>query len=231
MYADELFQDRLQTEEIQTLDGVLHNNKVLVEVDGFIYDTLETKSGLRLWIDNSEQVGQHVVRHGRVVKVPNRLWFWDENKIGMTWRTEIEICVDDTVWFYAITSFDAEKLSFKGRKFILLNYEDLYVAKRNNEVICLNGNVLLEPLYRTVKALSYTQTMLDATRAKIAFIGSINTQYDQDIKEDDPDLKQGMVVLLSGQQPRFMEDKKHLFFDGREYIVVQNQEIIGYLNE
>lgn len=230
MFADELFEDRLQCEEVANLDGVVMNNKVLIEVEGWIYDTIETKSGFKFWVDNTDQVSQHVVRHGKVMKVPSRLIYWTDNKNGMMWMTEIEICVGDMVWFYAMTSFDAEKLSFKGRKFILLNYEDLYVAKRNNEVICLNGNVLLQPQYKTLKALSHTQTLLDATRAKVAFIGSINTAYEQDGRQDDQNIKQGMEVFLTGIPPRFIEDKKHLIFDGNEYMVVQNYEIMGYKN-
>lgn len=227
---DAVFDDKLLTEEIDSLDGVLLNNKVLVEVEDFIYDSVKTKSGLSLWVDNTEQIAQYAVRHGRVVKLPQRLVFWDESKQGMSWRTTIQCEIGDLVWFYAMTSFDGEKLSLNGRKFILISYDDLYVAKRGEEVIMLNANVLLEPIYTPVKALSFESNTIDPLYAKIAYIGQINTEYQVPFIEDDTNLKQGMTVLMSGMPYRFLEREPYLMFDGKlNYIVAQNHEIKAYL--
>ena len=227
---DEVFEEKLDTQEIDNLDGVLLNNKVLVEVEEFIYDSLKTKSGLSLFVDNTEQIADHVVRHGRVVKLPHKLFFWDDSNKGMSWRTTIECEIGDLVWFYAMTSFDAEKLSFNGRKFILISYEDLYLAKREGKVIMLNANVLLEPIFKPVHALSFKSDVIDPLYAQIAHIGEINTEYEFPYREDDPDLKVGMTVLMSGMPHRFLEREPHLVFDGKKYIVVSNNEIRGYLS-
>lgn len=231
MYSDEQFEDRLIAEEIDSLDGVLLNNRVLIEVSCFMYDKVTTKSGLSLFVDNTEQVAQYAIRHGVVAKLPKRLEFFDEGEHGMPWKTTMECEVGDQVWFYAMMGHSCEKFSLKGRLFVLINYADLYVAKRKDQVICLNANVLFKPLYRLHKALSFEERILDPLYAEIAYIGSINTEYEDDTVEDDPTLEVGMEAILHGMPYRYLEKEPYLFFDGNVYIVCQINEVGGYLTE
>jgi hypothetical protein len=226
----EIFGTRLIADEIGSLEGKLFNNSVLVEVEDFVYDTVKTESGLTLAVDNSWTVSQYAVRHGKVVLLPDRLISWKENSRAMTWETDIDVRIGDTVWFYGITSQDCEKLSFQGKKLMVLSYEDLYLAKREEQVIMLNGNVLLEPIIKTVKALSYESNTTDHIFAKVAYIGKNNYEYEHD-KEDCSDLKVGMTVILHGNSVRYLEQEPYLFFDGKKYIICQNYEISGYLGE
>lgn len=226
----EIFGTKLIADEIGNLDGKLFNNKVLVEVEDFVYENIKTESGFQLTIDPSYEVPQYAVRHGKVALLPDRLITWEEDSKAMTWKTDIEVRIGDVVWFYGMMGQASEKVSFQGRKFMIVSYEDLYVAKRGDEVICLNGNVLLEPIYRHVEALSYTQTILDTTFAKVSFIGAVNKEYEHD-KEDCSELKEGMEVILSGFAQRYLELEPHLHFDGKKYIICQNYEIVGYLTD
>ena len=219
---DAVFQDRLFDDEIETIDGFLLNNFVLIEVEDFVYEELKMKSGLNLWVDNTEQTHQYVVRHGTVVKLPDKFNFWDTDKRGLQWKTDMDVKIGDLVWFYAITSHSSEKLIYEGRKFILVNYEDLYLAKRGNDIICLNGNVLLKPVYKTVKALDYEKKELDTTKAVVYKSGKINRKYKDEKLQDDPFIKEGMTVLLGGMAVRFLELEPYLFLDGKRYIVCQN---------
>lgn len=185
----ELFNDNLELEEVSSLGGALLNNRVLVEVDQLRYETTKTKSGLELYVDDTHVLHQYTVRHGVVAKLPEKLMFWDEDKeSGLPWRTEMEIEVGDAVWFTGMSSHSGEKLSFKGKKYILIPYQDLYVAKRGEQVIPLNSNILLEPISKTVKALAYEKVSDSATVAKIDFIGRLNTEYEFEDRQDDEDL-------------------------------------------
>ncbi len=226
----ELFNDNLELEEVPSLGGTLLNNRVLVEVDQLRYETTKTKSGLELYIDDTHILHQYTVRHGIVAQLPKRLTFWEEDKeSGLAWRTEMEIEVGDTVWFTGMSSHSGEKLSFKGKKYILIHYQDLYVAKRGNKVIPLNSNILLEPIKETVKALSYEKVIDRTTVAKIAFIGRLNTEYEFEDREDDEDLETGMTVFIKDMVPRWLEMEPYLHFDGNRYMVCQNYEIRGYI--
>ena len=224
-----VFQDRLYDDEIESLEGILLNNFLLIEVEDFVYEKLDLKSGLELWVDNTEQTHQYVVRHGKVTRLPDKFKFWETDKRGMQWKTDMQVKVGDIVWFYAITSHSSEKLIYEGRKFLLINYEDLYVAKRGEDIIMLNGNVLLTPIYKTVKALAYEKQELDTTKAVIYKTGKINSEYKDENVQDDPILKEGMTVLLMGMAVRFLELEPYLFFDSKKYIVCQNNEIKAYL--
>lgn len=226
----EIFGTRLIADEIGNLEGKLFNNRLLVEVDEFIHETIETKSGLNLAVDPSWDVAPYSVRNGTVVLLPEKLITWEQDSTAMSWRTDMDVRIGDRVWFYGMMSQDCEKLSFKGRKFMVLSYEDLYLAKRGEEVIMLNGNVLLEPIFKTVKALSFEQHIEDHIFGKIAYIGKINHEYEHD-KEDCPDLRVGMEVILHGYAVRYLETEPYLLFDGNKYIIAQNYEIMGYLED
>jgi hypothetical protein len=227
----DVFRDRLVGVSVNSIVGDLLNNRVLIEVDSYIEDQVETKSGLSLYVDNTYTVADYIVRHGVVVKAPTKLSSWKDNDSAMTWITDIEIESGDEVWFYGMMAHSAEKLTFEGRKFLLLSYDDLYVAKRKEQVVCLNANVLLEPIQTSSKVLSVEVEHIDPLLAKVAYIGHINTEYEDENIADDPTIKKGNLVLLSGVNVRYLERKPYLFFDGKEYMVCQNNEIRGFLTD
>jgi hypothetical protein len=227
--SSELFGTNLDWIEVDEIRGEMLNNKVLVEVDTFLYDKLTTGKGLELFCDNTYIIHQYAVRSGRVKMLPEKLVCWEEAKNGMSWRTQMDLHIGDTVWFFGMASFSGEKLLSKGKKYVIVDFSDLYIAKRGDEVIPLNGNVLLEPLFKTVEALSYAKTYIDPDWAKIAFIGRINEAYEFEGRADDPELKVGLTVNISGLIPRRLEMPHYLLFDGKEYLVCQNYEINGWL--
>jgi len=229
MSNDSVFQDRLFTDEITSIDGKLMNNFLLIEVDDFIYDQLTTKSGIKFWMDNTEQTHNYIVRHGKVARIPDKLTFWDTDKTGMEWKTSMDVKVGDMVWFYGITSHSSEKLTFEGKKYIFVRYDDLYVAKRGEDIICLNANVLMKPLLKTVNVLSYEKEEFDTMFAEIYKVGKINSSYRNENTVDDPDLKAGMKAIILGIASRFLEMKPYLFLDGNQYLVCQNNEIKAYV--
>lgn len=229
--SKDLFKDNLDFFELDSLDGDLWNNRVIIEVDSFMHDKIQTKSGLELYTDYTYEISTHGVRSGIVAKIPKRLVFWDEDETGMYWKTTIEAEVGDRVWTYGMAIHSGEKIKCNGKLYVVVSYADLYVAKKPNEdVVCLNGNVLLKPKIKTVEALSFNKQQVDPDFAEIAYIGSKNECYEADYREDDENLKQGMTVCISGIIPRRLEIKPFLSFEGeQEFIVCQNYEIQGWL--
>lgn len=230
--SDEVFGDGLISEEVDSLDGELQNNSILIEVETFIYDYVDLKSGLHLLADNTFEPHEFAVRHGVVSGLPKQLTSWKENKHkGLHWTTEMQIQKGDVVWFMGMAAQSTEKVTFNGRKFLLLHYEDLYVAKRNNNtIICLNGNVLLEPIMRPVSPLLPTIIVEDTLKAKVAYIGLKNTEYRKELRHDS-DIEVGATVFMSGIQPRHLEMPLYLKFDGKKYIVCQNYELKAILDD
>ncbi|HEX9826280.1 MAG TPA: hypothetical protein VGA80_06745 [Flavobacteriaceae bacterium] len=233
---ESIWKNHLDTVEIETLDGICVNNFVLVEVEDFLHDRLlfsdEYNKNKSIYVDNSHLPFKYITRHGKVISLPEKLIYWYENKrIGIAWQTNLDIKVGDEVWYYGLMGHTAEKVTYQGRKFILINYEDLYVAKRGDEVIPLNGNVLLELLYKPVGGLSIKEREVDPYWAKVAYIGLKNTLYESSSKEDDDRIKKGAKVLISGIPLRKMEMEPFLDFDGKEYYICQNCEINGYLDD
>ena len=228
--TDDLFKDHLDIHTVDSIDGRMKNNCVLVEVERFMYNKIKTSNGIELFVDNTHTISNYAVRSGVLTKLPERLIFWHENKLsGMPWETEIEAKVGDRVWFYGMSAHSGEKIMCNGKKYIIMRYEDLYVAKRGDDVICLNGNVVLDVLTVMQKALSYEKVYVDPNFAKVAYIGSCNKKYEASYTDDDPDIKKGMTVCITGLVARRLEIEPYLDFDGNEHIICQNNEISGYL--
>jgi len=228
-----LWKDNLDFIELDGLDGELCNNRVVIELDSIMHEKIKTKTGLDLWVDNTYEIGTHSVRSGTIAKLPNRLIFWDEDdQNGLYWKTTIEAEVGNRVWASGMAIHSGEKIKIKDKLFVIVSYADLYVAKKQNGVVvCLNGNVLLKPILRTFKALSFERRYIDPDFAFVAYIGRNNTEYEADYMEDDPNIKQNMKVVISGIIPRRLEIAPYLEFDGdNEYLVCQAYEIQGWLS-
>ena len=231
--TSDLFKDHLDYVELESLDGELWNNRVLVEIETIMHDKIKTKTGFELFADNTYDIGSYAIRSGKIAKLPKKLTFWDEDKQnGIPWRTTIEAEVGDDVWFYGMSAHSGEKVKCNDKLYVFINYADLYVCKKQNgSVVCLNGNVLLKPQIKAVKALSFEKEHIDPDWAKVAYICSRNTEYEAEYRADDENLKVGQKVSISGIILRRLEIKPFLNFDGNEYIVCQNYEIQGWLDE
>ena len=228
--TSDLWKDNLEYVELDSLDGDLWNNRVIIELESVMYNKIKTKSGFELWADNTYDVSTHAVRSGRIDKLPKKSSFWDEDEQnGLYWKTTIEAEVGDQVWASGMSIHSGEKIKIKEKLFVFVSYADLYCCKKQNgTVVCLNGNVLLKPLFKTEKALSFEKQYIDPDFAEIAYIGRCNTEYEAEYRADDENLKAGMKVCISGIVPRRLEMEPYLNFDGSQYIVCQNYEIQSY---
>ena len=192
---------------------------------------------------------------GDVYKVPQRLYYNKEDtNSSMPWLCDMEVEIGDTVWFPPLESRNATAFECDGKYFKLIPYRDLIVAKRKSrpphcgipgdiedwnpieQIICLNGYTLLEPVYYVNKSpLSLSkQGECDKTRGIVRYLGFANREYIAPQYVDFQNLEVGDEVLLSPKTPLFLLERKSYLasFDNEKlYWCVQRRRIALVLSK
>lgn len=122
-----------------------------VFVEKLLFESIETKVG-ELWVDNSYDPHSHMVRSGKVVSLPTsmKVGISRDDKL-MPWETPVEIEIGDTVFFginpvSRIINGHDKVFSVNGGYILGVNYKDISIAQRGDEVKILNGFVILKLL-------------------------------------------------------------------------------------
>jgi co-chaperonin GroES (HSP10) len=221
-------------------------NNVMVKLDAK-NDYIETKSGLRLLLDTSFEPEKHVVRVGTVEALPRELQFKKE----IPWETEIELKLGDRVvmYFMAIQnclSKEQKKYAQEGKDvYIFIKYHNIYAIIRGEEIIPINGYVLVEPIedpewirlneqaskagliIPDMRKLSKTHI----TYGKIAYLGKPNLRYSEKYKSDEYyDLKVGDEIIMKKIRDIPVEYEYHAKMDGgRKLYRMQRHDILAVL--
>jgi len=240
----------------QQLDeGILPVNHVIVEAEE-PQDGRKTKGGIIcgfnedvVYAEGSDShAADMVVPYGKVYKLPESLYYNEDDSNSMNWETEMELQEDDMVWFSIMESYNAVTLRCEGKLYKILPYADLFVAKREywvdkwsvpqkraTKVICLNGYTLCQTLNKKkISELDHvSESQIDPTRAIVKYVGSLNTKYKHPTYNDHKDLQEGDEVLLAPRTALlFLERKKYFAsFDGDElYVIVPRHKIVAVIN-
>ncbi len=135
------------------------NNHVLIKLSRKS-DEVILKGGSKLYIDNTYEEEKHTPVTGTVIAHPGRLYYSNKtgNSHSMPWLTDIEIQIDDYVIFYYMAAIncmgtlDAPAGNGKyfkdpdGGEYILITYDNIFVVRRGQEIIPVNGYLILEPI-------------------------------------------------------------------------------------
>ncbi len=207
--------------------------------------------GEELYIDPTFEVQDHAPRDGIVVSTPNRLIYDRKNlSHSMDWKTDMQLLPGDHVWFEYLASVNAlgrrintvlpenqvEEMYFwvEETLYLMIPYSECIVAKRDKEVIMLNGFTLLHTHEEdTVKSdlLASPSRQVNKWIADIAYVGRPNDSY-LDGKWSDPQgLKCGDKVLLRKFAARYLEHELYLRFDGSRYFIVQQRHMDAVIPE
>jgi len=201
----EINQIKLTKEEFNKGRILYPNNNVIVEME-HPNEEKKTKSGVIVGFNRDVNYAEGNENHvadvadvcGIVVKVPEKYYFSAKEQKSPSWRTNIEVEVGDKVWFSPFASVNCEELVVEDKVYKIIAYEDLFVAKRGEDVVCLNGNVILEPVHKeslgSLDVLSEQE--IDQTRGRVKFVGSSNLEYCDHTYADFQDLQVGDLVLL-----------------------------------
>jgi len=233
-YREDAQPDKIK-EQVLQLDSLDHfkpiSNSVLVRIDDrndeITYGTLTLK------LDTSFEIGKHAANKGVVIKVPEKFVYSKIPNINTSdWDTEIEVEPGDLVWFDYLSGIECNQIECKGELYYVLPYHTLYVSRRKEEVIPLNGYVLLEPI---IKEEGYKDFKFDRERAKdaiVAYSGSCNKKYRNKQYYDDPAIKAGEKVIYGKVSGLFLEQEEHSSFNGKKrHRIIQRRYLTGIIEK
>jgi len=212
------------------------NNNVLVRIDDR-HDEI-TYGTLTLILDTSFEPGIHAENKGVIVKVPDK-FVYSEKPLPNTaeWDTDIEVEEGDLVWFDYLTGIECSKVECQEKLYYILPYHTLYVARRREEVVPLNGYVLCQPIINKEKFIEFEIEREDAKYATVKYAGSCNKRYrhsqnkwGKSFYHDDPAVQAGCKVIYGMPINLWLEQEEHSSFNGKErYRIVQRRHLLGIM--
>jgi hypothetical protein len=169
--------------EINKLPESVMPNYVMVKLDGINKDR-RTKGGIYITsgrsddvLDNLEIFNQ-IDRHGTVVKVPPFLIFEPGNQFSLAWKTKIEVEIGDRVWMRQIEANVASRVKIGENYYKIVRYDSLNVAKRGDKVIPLNGQVLMQQIFKESSKLIKQPFRINyKDRGIVKYCGTPNEDY------------------------------------------------------
>ena len=202
--------DRIKI-EVDNLTFVLCNNSILCKVDvvtGMGRDGLWT--GNELW-DNTAGL---CTRFGEVVKLPKALTFRkNSSESGMEWQTEMEAKIGDIAYWGIMEGTNCPVIKCGDDVFFLVDYGEVRLIKRGEEIIPVNGFILLEEVVANVKSSLITPDSAKKTNKRkgvVKYLGKRNKCYYPETELVDPvDIKVGDVVLFKKDLLTVLEDSRY----------------------
>jgi hypothetical protein len=175
--------------QLPKLPSKLQYNYVLLRLDDLNKERL-TPGGLKMTsgLDDSKLEGNDVYdqidRYGVVEMLPEKLVYNAHAVVGdatsntLDWDTEIEIQLGDTVWMRQIDSNTCTRIQVDGKKYKIIRYDSLTVAKRGVVVIPLNGYILMSPYQENwSNVILTTEKKYFKNRGIVRYFGSKNKDY------------------------------------------------------
>jgi len=219
-------------------------NHVLVEVSCLRHRKIAFESGSEIIVDPSFKPEEHAQTRGIVRSIPEGLYFNNKDIMeSVEYLTDIEVEVGDQVFFHYlqinIAISEKKVLIEDGKFFIFIRYDSLFCAIRNNNMIMLNGWMLLEPIERAVNKESKVITTLprdrqkkDPLKGKIIHVGTPVKEYFYGKVEADNgiDVKKGDTVIFLPHSDIPLEYSMHQSLK-EVYYRVQRKELLSiYIN-
>jgi len=223
----------IRIKDINDFKQVL-NNRVLIRT-AIRNEDRTTKGGV-YYIAPSEtdwRPAEHTNRISEVVLPPKKLNFSNRptDYDSMPWDADVEIKAGDIVWhdFMAVHNCpvilsDAQP----DEEYKLVNYQDLYVVKRDEEIIPLNGYCLCEEVSEErLSDMQVTDSKVDKRFGKVAYLGKPNREYRQSTFTDDAEVAVGDIIIKRKPDIHILlESEEHRQLD-KMYFIIQRKDIYG----
>lgn len=136
----------------------IKNNVIVEVIDTF--DGFKSKGGIDLinatdndaWGDSDGfNITEFIVRYGTVVRTPNII-----SSGTFDYETELEIKEGDVVYWNSISFKEHIPLVVGDKKYLLVDYHEIVLRIRNEEITPINGFCLLLPVQKEIKFLAYS---------------------------------------------------------------------------
>lgn len=221
------------------------NNYLMVKLDP-PNDSITTKNGNKLYVDNTFEPDKHTVVLGTIIAVPQHL-----GTKNMPWTTDMEIKLGDRVLMYYLAVQNCLRKEIKRYAqesqdtYIFISYSNVYATIRDGKVIPVNGYLLVEPIENP--EVEFTKTRFkgigldlitfdvksnkDVVYGKIVYLGAPNKAYSQKfISDDNVDVKEGDLVVMKRVRDIPVEYEYHAKIDnGRKLYRIQRPDILATL--
>ena len=209
-------------------------------------DELLLRSGHKLYLDTSYEKEKHASVYGLVVKVPEKLYFDKESHStkSVYYDVDIELKSGDIGFFNYMcvqNCIDNNAFLLDGEDvYFFIKYDLFICAKRGDDVIPVNGFVIVEALENeNIKRLEAIGLVApdgnqdSERRGIVKYIGSPvrNYFYENEGTCDTNEIKQGNTVLFGINDSIALEyDIHRILSQGRQWYKMRRNDILGIFN-
>jgi co-chaperonin GroES (HSP10) len=224
---------------VQSIADMRLRNYVLVKKKYRNADAI-SKAGIVLYqskYTTNQFLGNVIDRVFEVVKNPYKL-------IPKGWVTDIETQPGDEVYIKEMEAANCPIIETPDETYYLLNYDALRVIRRGDEIIPVNGFVLMRDVKKTTKVGSYSKTEVDWPYGEVAHVGKklkgiVRKTGDGKKKFVDTDcnidLEKGDIVYIGAYKGKTDIDKRYLEYSiyshlDEPYWAIQRRFIDAIIN-
>lgn len=180
----------------------------MVAIKPFPSDEIRLKTGEKLYLDVRFEEYLNAKTAGEVVGVPEKLVYNTdpESFNSMEWDTDMELQVGDVIIYNYLAVKNALHMKqFIDSETVCIPYDKIYVAIRDGEIICINGNILVEPeeeVVNTFLEVPDNAKVKSKQLGRVVHAGKPNRQYrayaiNFGIKSGDDPVKPGDRILFN----------------------------------
>jgi hypothetical protein len=213
-------------------------------------DLIKLKNGTELYIDTSFESEKHATVTGIVYGLPKRLSYTGIPNIGMPWKTPLELKMGDRVVIYYLAVVNALRPEMMravvedGQKYIWTQYQNIFAAVRDGQIVPINGYCLIEPcdspeisaqdkrmekvgltMYRSDK-----KSLTGVVYGKVKYLGRPNEAYVDGHTDEGVAINPGDTVVMKKISDLPLEYDLHANIDGgNKYWRVQRRYIFAKL--
>lgn len=160
----------------------------LVAIKPFPSDEIRLKDGNKLYLANVFEEYLNARTAGIVVGLPDRLKFSDDMyAVSMPWKTELELQEGDRVVFNYLADKNSKGLGYFFEDGVMcVPYEQIYVAFRGDDMICLNGFIIVEPDEDEIKTILEVPEIAKSKskiKGTVRYAGKPNQGYRDELME------------------------------------------------
>lgn len=126
--------------------------------------------------------------------------------------------IGDEVWFDVNQSIESDKYSHNGHLYYTMEERFFIVVKRGDDIFCVNDKVVGRQIEST-----YNGSLISVAKSKL---NEVELEY---VGESaiNMGLSAGDVVVTKISYLPELEEKGHLFLDGKEHVYFDTSKIVG----